>query len=101
MAVNRERSTRSDSVSVDIDGTLGDALVKIQELIVQYGAATRIECADDTYEDNWRRVYVFPERYETDAEMAVRIANEERAELYQAERDRREFERLRAQFEGK
>lgn len=100
MAVNRERSTREDQIQVDINGSLAECLMHIKDLIVQYGSQTRIECTEDSYDEH-RNMYVFVQRYETDAEMAKRIVQEEKMEKMQQERDRRDYERLRAQFEGK
>ena len=71
--------------------TLGSLKAEIDRMIEHYGADTVVE-SDDTY------ISVKTKRAETDEEMAARIANEEIWEANRDERDRKEFERLKAKF---
>ena len=100
MPVNRERQRIRDYSGSRVDikyGTLGEALEKIQGLIETYGEDAEIDTYTPRYSDS-EYLGVYVQRLETDEEMAARIANEEIWEANWAERDRQEFERLKAKF---
>ena len=101
MAVNYERKkVRREVATLDLDYSMIDsAIEELQNIRRDYGRELRIERRSYDYSDGeyWA---VMGERDETDEEMRARIANEERWEAEQAERDRRDFERLKAKFGG-
>ena len=101
MAVNYERKKVSREVAtLDLDyRSIDEAIKDLQQIRRNYGTELRIRRQSYDYSDGeyWA---VMGDRDETDEEMRSRIANEERWEAEQAERDRRDFERLKAKFGG-
>ena len=101
MAVNYERKkVKREVATLNIDySTVGEAIRELQTVRKSYGADARIGRAHYQYEDGeyWAITAMFDE---TDEEMRKRIAEEEKWEAEQAERDRRDFERLKAKFGG-
>ncbi len=101
MKVNRERArVWEEVVHVDLNFlTLAEAVTKLQGYRAQYGHTAEIRKRSYDYGDGeyWA---VMQERDETDREMTKRIALEERWAADEAERDRRDFERLKAKFGG-
>ena len=98
--VDRSRKVIRAYTGTDIDLeylTLKEAAARIQSLIAQYGEDAKIETHSPAYSDS-EYLGVYADRPETDKEMARRIAQEEKWAKDQEERDRREFERLRAKF---
>lgn len=74
-------------------------LSNIFTLITTHGADARLKKYQAEYSDSeYLAVYAYEP--ETDAEMSKRIAQEEKWEAEQVERDRRDFERLKAKFGG-
>ena len=98
--VDRTRKTIRAYSGVDVDikwDTLKSALAEIQGLIETYGDDAEIDTYTPPYSDSeYLGVYIM--REETDKEMAARIKNEEIWEANQAERDRKEFARLKTKF---
>lgn len=94
----------SDSPSW-LDGTLGEALKRIQYYINKYGSDARIDYNGDFYypyeSSPSPKISILIHREETDAEYAKRTAYEAKWQAEQAERDRVQYERLKKQFEGK
>ena len=88
-----------------LNGTLADALEKIQNEINEYGPDAVFD-----YDANFHYDYdsspspqlsIRIQREETDEEYAKRVAYENKWKADVAERDRIEYERLKKQFEGK
>jgi hypothetical protein len=102
MAVNRERKMKSvEQTELDCDGyTLGELSGLVEKLTEQYGADARIESCTRQYSDG-TYLGIFTVRPETDDEMADRIVKEEGWDADRKSHERREFERLKAQFEPK
>jgi hypothetical protein len=104
MAVNYERGrVYREVATLDLDYSSIDAAIEeLQNIRRDHGAERsklRIQRQSYDYSDGeyWA---VMGERDETDKEMRKRITDEERWEAEQAERDRRDFERLKAKFGG-
>ena len=101
MAVNYERKkVRREVATLDLDYSSIDKAIKdLQRIRRNYGTELRIQRQSYDYSDGeyWA---VMGERDETDEEMRARIAREEIYEAEQAERDRHDFERLKAKFGG-
>jgi hypothetical protein len=93
MSVNRERQKVSRCMeNLDLEySTLEDAALEIKSLIERYGKDATIKQYSD-YDDERLGVFVLVD--ETDAEMANRIAREEKWEAERKVRERAEFERL-------
>lgn len=101
MSVNRNRLTkvRTRRELVDIEGSLGGALVEIQRLIGLYGTDALLRGQADQYsESDKESLYVFTMEPESDKMMADRVAYEERLERQVERTERREYERLQAKF---
>lgn len=102
MAVNRERKMIKVYSGSNVDlkyGTLKDALKTIKSLISEYGADAEIDTHSERYDDR-EYLGVYITRPETDKEMAARIADEEKWEAVRTERERADYERLKAKFGG-
>lgn len=99
MAVNRERQkVWREKVTLDLNyDTLDQAIKTLKGHRDEYGGDARIELRDYAYEDR-QYLAVMVQEDETDREMLRRIQQEEQHEAWQAERDRKEFERLKAKF---
>lgn len=99
MTVNRERKMVQTNVcTLDLDySTLADARMEIDRLIGLYGEGAKIRSFQERYEDT-DRLGVFVDRPETDEQMAKRIVYEIDCDKMEAERERREFDRLKAKF---
>lgn len=101
MAVNRERKKIKREVdTLDIDySTVAEAIRELQSVRERYGDDARIGRAQYDYSESeyWAITCMVDE---TDEQMRKRIAQEEKWEAEQAERDRRDFERLKAKFGG-
>lgn len=76
---------------------LGGAAKIIVELIARYGSDAKISNYAEPYSDK-EYLHVMTEEFETDAQMAKRIANEEKWAKDKEERDKAEFARLQAKF---
>lgn len=103
MAVNRERqeiSVKGESLDAYCAKKPEELIEQIKNYVDYYGPSTTFEYAQEDYGDN-RYIYVFYTRPETDQEMARRIEWQEKYEAQRKERDRLEFRRLKALFEGK
>lgn len=70
------------------------------ELIALYGPDASIETVTGSYGDS-DYAAVFTKRDETDYEMAARLANEATYAKIREDRERAEFEKLRAKFGNK
>jgi hypothetical protein len=101
MAVNYERKkVKREVATLDLDySMINSAIEELQNIRRDYGTELRIQRQSYDYEpgEYWA---VMGDRDETDKEMRTRIAQEEKWEADQAERDRRDFERLKAKFGG-
>ncbi len=101
MAVNYERKkVKREVATLDIDySTVAEAIRELQSILESYGSDARIERSHYEYNDGeyWAITTMVDE---TDEQMRKRIAHEEVWEAEQAERDRRDFERLKAKFGG-
>lgn len=99
MTVNRERAkVWREVTSLDLDyDSLGDVITTLERYRAEYGDATSIQKREYDYEDGYYWA-VMQERDETDAEMLKRIAQEQKWEAEQAERDRRDYERLKVKL---
>lgn len=98
--VDRSRKmirARAEDIDIVYD-TLGSAFKTIQSLIERYGADAEIAPYQPEYSD-CEYIGVFIQRLETDDEMNTRIIEEEKWEQYAADRDVKEFERLKKKFE--
>jgi hypothetical protein len=97
--VNRERKmVEVPEMSLDLTyGTLGSALETIQSYINDYGADSVVKYHQPDYCET-QYLYVFIKRPENDREYNARIANEERWEKSNEEKDAAEFKRLQAKF---
>lgn len=101
MAVNRERQKiwrERDVIDINHD-TLDQAIKTLQGFRDEYGGDARIERRDYAYEDR-QYLAVMVQEDETDKEMQRRIQQEEERDSWMAERERKEFERLKAKFGG-
>lgn len=102
MYVNREREkVWREAEELDFEyWSLEDVMKTITRLLSEYGGQARVEMKERSYSDStyWA---LMVERYETDEEMSKRIAKEEYWANMQAERDRKEYDRLKAQFGDK
>lgn len=96
MTVNRERLILPRcKEDLDLDyKTLSEVSKLIQDLIVEYGQSAVI------YEERPGHLGVYVQEPETDKEMADRIAEEEKYAARKLEVERRQYEELRAKFEG-
>lgn len=101
MTVNRNRmKVWREVTSLDLEyETLVDAITTLERYRAQYGDACRIQKQDYAYDDGFYYA-VMCERDETDAEMAKRIAQEEKWDAERTARERAEFERLKVKFGG-
>jgi hypothetical protein len=99
MAVNRERKKIEREVSsFDIEYMSVDHVIEAMiSFKKQYGGNARFLEERHAYSDG-HYIALCVEVFETDEEMAKRIALEERWAAEDAERDRKEFERLKAKF---
>lgn len=100
MAVKRERMmVRRTCRDLYLDHrSVRGMIEELQGYLDEYGDSTRIECETDSYGDtSW---FITMEELESKEEMLVRVEHEERREMYGLERERREYERLKAKFGG-
>ncbi len=100
MTVNRERQKIEVQVTtLDLDYlTLAQVAEQINNLITTYGADAKVSWHTERW-DSSERYHVMVKQDETDEQMARRIAGEERIAAQVAERERAEFERLKAKFD--
>jgi hypothetical protein len=86
----------------DLDGPVADAIAKLEELLAKHPTATlSYEDIAGNYEDERYGLAVYIERPETDDEMAFRFACEKADKTRLEEAKRRQYEALKAEFEGK
>jgi len=99
MAVNRDRKMVEErATDLDLEyRTLAQARDTILGLIESYGPDATIDKCQADYSDH-EYLTVMIQRPETDAEMADRIAYEERRDKQNKESDRATFERLKKVF---
>lgn len=90
-----KRITVEDYVSID-GAYLQEFRDEIDEWIKQYGLKTYFSIEPDRYDGE--KLVVITEREETDEEYAIRMKKNEEYRLAQEEKDRKEFERLKAKF---
>lgn len=104
MAVNRERkmvSRQKDYIDLDYL-SLGAVKNSVDSLFTKYGKDAKVVGQSDPYSDSDRvTYYVYVEEPETDKEMNKRIEQEEKWLADREERERRDYEALKAKFEGK
>ncbi len=99
MAVNRKRETilaEVDTIDLEYE-TLDSAIEILQRLAKAYGGDASIYREQYAYSDGYYFA-VKANRLETDEEMKIRIAQEERWAADQEARERAEFQRLSAKF---
>ena len=99
MAVDRNRKLvwhQKTSIDFEYD-TLDKAIANLQRYREDYGGAARIEGRHHEYSDGTYLAIMVNEP-ETDVEMTLRIAREERSAAIQEERDRQDYERLQKKF---
>lgn len=99
MAVNRERKMIEDEyTSIDFEyNTLDEAINRLQKYRKELGGDARFSIRQHEYSDN-TYLALITTRPETDAEMAKRIANEERWAAQREQQERETFERLAKKF---
>ena len=99
MAVNRERKMVEDEyTSRDFgDNTLDEAIRRLQTYRKELGGDARFAIREYEYSDN-TYLALMKTRPETDAEMAKRIANEERWAAQREQQERDTFERLAKKY---
>lgn len=86
---------------IDIDWTPVDEFIQqCHNWIGEYGDEARFYFEDNKYDDG-KRLVIQVERLETDEEYQKRIKDEEYWKKFQQERDKKEYERLKKQFEDK
>lgn len=99
--VNHERRIipKQQGGPIDLEGTFDSVISELLKLSVIYGPKARLELFTEPYSDSDRQnLYVVVPEPETDAEMATRIADEEKYAAFDDARERAEFERLSAKF---
>lgn len=84
-----------------VDGDkASDVIVHLQNLIDTYGETVHVEYFEPAYSDStYLRAYYM--RPETDDELSSRMLREAKWKQQTIDRERREYERLKAHFEGK
>ena len=100
MAVKRERvMVRRTCGDLYFDQRSVRGLIEeLQGYLDEYGDSARIESETDSYGDtSW---FITAEELESEKEMLARVKHEEYLESHSAERERREYERLKAKFGG-
>ena len=99
MTVNRKRKMiEVEYTSIDFEyNTLDEAIERLQKYREELGGDARFDTRHYSYSDD-TYLAIMTKRPETDAEMAHRIAREERLAVQQEEFERREFERLQNKF---
>ncbi len=89
----------------EFEGTLAELAIRVKDLIVEHGPTAKLDFDSEYYEPYDTtprpRYSVIVCRPETDHEMKNRIAQEQAYNEARLERDRKEFERLSAQFNRK
>lgn len=100
-SVNRNRKTiLVEQQATYFNGlSLKEVIVRANELIVIYGEDAVVDMYEPPY-DGGSHLYVFMNVSETDAAMAERIKVEEHWEQVNSDNERKQYERLKAQFEG-
>jgi len=99
--VDRNRKTVKDySYSIQIPDTLGELATHLEELLQKYGPNAEL-CLDhmDNYSDHYS-LYIQLYRLENDKEYKKRIINEEYWEKQREDRERQDYLKLKAKFEG-
>lgn len=99
MTVNRERMmiwAEYANINLEYD-TLDEAIERLQEHRKQIDGEARFELRSHAYEDD-SYLALMVKRLETDAEMAKRIAQQERFFADREKRERAEYERLAKKF---
>lgn len=97
MAVKRNRKmirTLLTKFHID-DLTIGEGIALFNEYLQAYGDAAVFDACD--YADSGH-IAIYQCHLETDEEMAERILREEKQEKIREERDRADYERLKAKF---
>jgi hypothetical protein len=99
MAVNRERKMVEDEyTSIDFEyNTLDEAIKRLQTYRKDVGGDARFAIRQYEYSDN-TYLALMTTRPETDAEMAKRIAGEERWAALREQQEREDFERLAKKY---
>jgi 4-alpha-glucanotransferase len=90
------------SLTCDLDGTIEDAVKKLQEYAEMYPGA-KVSYEDDSipYDPNERMAFcIYVSRDETDEEMAKRVEQEAKWKAEQEASELRQYERLKARFGG-
>jgi pimeloyl-CoA synthetase len=83
----------------DLEGSVEDAIVALQREVVNYPGA-RLVKEYGRYNGDSDYLAVKIERLENDAEYVARLEQERQHAAAQEERDRQQFLRLKAKFEG-
>lgn len=99
MAVNRERKMiEVEYASIDFEyNTLDEAIKRLQTYRKDVGGDARFAIRQYEYSDN-TYLALMTTRPETDAEMAKRIAGEERWAAQREQQERETFERLAKKY---
>jgi len=99
MAVNRERKMiEVEYTSIDFEyNTLDEAIKRLQDYRKDVGGDAQFAIRQYDYSDN-TYLALMTKRPETDAEMAERIAGEERWAARREQQERETFERLAKKY---
>lgn len=94
---------RVDFCRWDLEGNLVDVIKRLQDVMASIPEAYRASAAIDisAYDDYGSSAVSFEiefTRPETDEELAARVFRQEASDRKQAEKERAEFERLKAKF---
>lgn len=100
MTVNRDRKMiEVEYTSIDLEyDTLDEAIERLQKYRKDVGGDARFIIRQHAYSDN-AYLALMTTRPETDAEMAKRIAGEERWAARREQQERETFERLAKKFD--
>jgi hypothetical protein len=95
-----KQTVRVELITLQTEGQVSDLILQLQELVKEYGDTLDYEFETRCmWGDEYTMLVIYRNREETDEEYQQRIYSESYYKKKQAERDKAEYERLKAKFE--
>ncbi len=95
-----KQMVRVELITLQNCGGVSELILQLQELVKEYGDTLDYEYEErHSWGDNYTEFVIYHNREETDYEYQQRIDSESYYKKQQAERDKAEYERLKAKFE--
>ena len=95
-----KQMVRVELTTLETEGQVPDLILELQELVKDYGNTLDYEFEKrHMFGDEYTMLVIYHNREENDEEYQQRIDSESYYKKQQAERDKAEYERLKAKFE--